>query len=273
MMTMDGLRRSFRRSYATRTIFKSKLHWTVSLLLLLSLPRCSSKLALGRTHFLSDPKEQQQQEHGGTRGGSSNSNKNEKGSTTTEFQPMLGRTYLLSNAKEQHDEDQKGEYGDGADSVVSSSKSVPLQQEGSSSSSVRQEICTGLDDVVNVWVEYVLLSVQAIPQLITEEGLENIGTAFVQAYNSIVPCPTSESAITIDGSGGAFRKMDFATILPNAVDAFGDDYGLDLGIQEDDQTNIVTEQEGLILRNFTYLMVTRGRCNVCGRGTSVLICQ
>jgi hypothetical protein len=81
--------------------------------------------------------------------------------------------------------------------------------------------CTLLNGEV-VFEEYVLLEVVAVPALITEQGLKNVAQAFVDAYENTSICSRK---------GNGFRTVEEAEILPDAVDAFGDDYGLVLGPQ------------------------------------------
>jgi hypothetical protein len=98
--------------------------------------------------------------------------------------------------------------------------------------------CTLLNGEV-VFEEYVLLEVVAVLALITKQGLKNVAQAFVDAYQNTSICSRK---------GNGFRTVEEAEILPDAVDAFRDDYGLVLDPQ--------TGQDDLVPRNFTYLMVT-----------------
>jgi hypothetical protein len=111
-----------------------------------------------------------------------------------------------------------------------------------------EEMCRTLKDPL-VFEEYFLLEVQGRPGLVTDSDIEAIQDSFVDAYNQNATCEQE----------GAFRLIEEMEVLHEEVDAFGDNKG--------DMEGIYT-----LLRNFTYLIVTRGSCNVC-EGTSVQLFQ
>ena len=100
-----------------------------------------------------------------------------------------------------------------------------------------QEICTTLDDPLE-FEEYFLLDLQGKPGLVTDSDILALQDSFVDAYNQVAMCEQE----------GAFRLIAEMEVLPEAVDTFGDNLG--------DTESIYAQ-----LTNFTYVIVTRGRCN------------
>ena len=92
--------------------------------------------------------------------------------------------------------------------------------------------------------EYVLISLSGIPNLATDEVKDILEVAFVQAYEERTGCNADSNRIKI---------VDDASLLPDVVDSFGDAFDLS-----------AEAVLGNGLRDFSYIMITQGRCNACG---------
>jgi hypothetical protein len=106
-----------------------------------------------------------------------------------------------------------------------------------------------LNHIVTEFEEYVLVSIVAIPALVTAQGLKEVAQAFVDAYTVTSLCSSD---------GNDFRILEEAVILHTVMDGFGDDSSLDVEALANH-----TETDGWVPRDVTYLMVTRGRGIAC----------
>ena len=102
--------------------------------------------------------------------------------------------------------------------------------------------CTAIATVVD-FEEYAFLELRGRSELITQKDLVNLQNSLVNSYNNITTCDQP----------GAFKVIDEAEILPDIVDAFGDNF-------------LSLTGANYALRNFTYVVVLRGRCNACPGG-------
>jgi hypothetical protein len=102
--------------------------------------------------------------------------------------------------------------------------------------------CTAVAAVVD-FEEYAFLELRGRPGLITQKDLVKLQNSLVDSYNNITTCDQP----------GAFKVIDEAEILPDIVDSFGDNFLSLTGAND-------------ALRNFTYVVVLRGRCNACPGG-------
>jgi hypothetical protein len=161
-----------------------------------------------------------------------NDNSMKVSSATTDEQPEKGISSLAAGQKQRRE------------------RHLQQQQQTQAQELHSAEDDTVMNSTVTEFEEYVLLSIVAIPALVTEQGLKDVAQDFVDAYTVASLCSTNPNG---------FRTMEEAEILPNFVHGFGDDSGLDDG----SLTNR-SETDSWIPRNFTYLMVTRGRGVACG---------
>jgi hypothetical protein len=91
--------------------------------------------------------------------------------------------------------------------------------------------CTAVAAAVE-FEAYAFLELRGQPGLITEKDLAKIQDSLVDSYNSVIMC----------SQPGAFKVIDEVEILPNAVDAFAD--------------NFLTGVASDALLNFTYVVVS-----------------
>jgi hypothetical protein len=130
---------------------------------------------------------------------------------------------------------------------LSSEKSQGLSSKKSSKSS--DQNCTAVAGAVVNFEEHACLELQGLPGLITQKDLVKLQTSLVESCNNVLTCDQP----------GAFKVIDEAEILPELVDAFGDNFLSSLSTGDNDA-----------LRNFTCVVALRGRCNACPGGAVVL---
>jgi hypothetical protein len=83
---------------------------------------------------------------------------------------------------------------------------------------------------------FVLLDLIGSPLDVTDQDLHLLEESFLLAYQQSVSCLQN----------GAIRIVDEVCIIPDAID-----------------NDLQNDHNPLLLRNFTWLMVARGRCNAC----------
>jgi hypothetical protein len=93
---------------------------------------------------------------------------------------------------------------------------------------------------------FVVLDLIGSPLDVTDQDLHLLEESFLLAYQQTVSCRQN----------GAIRIVEEVCILPDAI-----------------ENDLQKDHNPLVLRNFTWLMVARGRCNACAGGGEVRLFQ